>query len=145
MTVRDRETVAFDRVEVGRELPVLEVPITVGLIVAGAIATRDFTDVHHDKAAAQRQGMPDVFMNILTTNGLVARAVTDWAGPRARLTRIAIRLGAPNLPGDTMRLSAKVTAKQKVAGRGMVDVEVVGANSYGNHVTGTVRVELPCE
>ncbi len=53
------------------------------MIVAGALASHDFTAVHHDKAAAQAQGMQDVFMNILTTNGLVGRYVTDWAGPNA--------------------------------------------------------------
>jgi len=145
MSVRDHETLTFGEVEVGLELPVLEVPISVGLIVAGAIATRDFTDVHHDKDAARRQGMPDVFMNILTTNGFVARLVTDWAGPAARLAKVGIRLGAPNFPGDTMTMSGRVCGKETVAGRGMVDVEVVGKNGYGKHVTGIVRVELPCD
>jgi acyl dehydratase len=141
--VEDRETIDFADVSVGQMLPDLEIPITVELIVTGAIATRDFTDVHHDKSAAERQGMPDVFMNILTTNGLVARLVTDWAGPLARLAGIAIRLGAPNLPGDTMTLGATVAAKELVDDRGFVDVDIVGKNSHGNHVTGSVRVELP--
>jgi len=36
-------------------------------------------------------------MNILTTNGLVGRFVTDWSGP-LRAARLVIRLGAPNYP-----------------------------------------------
>ncbi|HEY8494133.1 MAG TPA: hypothetical protein VIN04_09590, partial [Myxococcota bacterium] len=64
-------TRSFDSVAVGESLPELAIPITVTLVVGGAIASRDFTPVHHDKAAAQAQGMSDVFMNILTTNGLV--------------------------------------------------------------------------
>ena len=51
------------------QLPELRVPLTSSLIVAGALASRDFTPVHHDKAAAQAAGMQDVFMNILTTEG----------------------------------------------------------------------------
>ena len=85
--------------------------------------------------------MSDVFMNILTTNGLVGRYVTDWAGPDAVVENVAIKLGGPNLPGDTMKLVGSVTGKD--AEKGTVVVDVTGKNAYGNHVTGTVRVRLP--
>ena len=49
-------------------------------IVSTAIATRDWQDVHHDRDVAQAAGSKDIFMNILTTNGLVERFVADWAG-----------------------------------------------------------------
>jgi acyl dehydratase len=136
-----KETVTFAQAKVGSELPPLAIPITTTLVVAGALASRDFTPVHHDKAAAQAQGMQDVFMNILTTNGLVGRYVTDWAGPDAVVKNVAIKLGAPNLPGDTMKMSGKVTAAD--AASGVVEVAVVGANGWGDHVTGTVKVALP--
>jgi acyl dehydratase len=134
-------TLAFDAVAVGTRLPELPISITTTLIVAGALASRDFTALHHDKGAAQAAGMQDVFMNILTTNGLVGRYVTDWAGPDARLTRVAIKLGAPNLPGDTMKMTG--TVKKKDEANGSVEVEVAGRNSWGDHVTGTVVVALP--
>jgi hypothetical protein len=105
--------VTLSSVSVGDALPDLPIEITTSLVVGGAIASRDFTPVHHDRAAAQAAGMQDVFMNILTTNGLVGRFVTDWAGPNASVKNVAIKLGTPNLPGDS------------------------------NHVTGTVRVALP--
>ena len=95
----------------------------------------------HDRAAARASGLSDVFMNILTTNGLVGRFVTDWAGRDARLEGVAIKLGAPNLPGDTMKLSGKVKSKDET--KGTVEVEVTGANAWGDHVTGTVTVVLP--
>ena len=133
------ETLRLDGVAVGDELPPLEVPLTRTLIVATAIASRDYQDVHHDPALAQQRGSEDVFMNILTTNGFIGRFVTDWAGPGAVLTRVAIRLGVPNYPGDTMTLTGTVT---RVDDAGL-DVEVRGANSRGDHVTGTVTVSLP--
>jgi acyl dehydratase len=123
--------------KVGEVLPDLVVPITPTQIVAGALASRDFQDVHHDVPAARAKGSPDIFMNILTTNGLVGRYVTDWAGPDARLESIAIRLGVPNHPGDVMTLSGVVTA---VSGDGVVEVAVRGANRLGDHVTGTVTL-----
>jgi acyl dehydratase len=138
--MRDR-TLTFAEVGVGTALPELPIEITTTLIVAGALASRDFTTVHHDRAAAQAQGMQDVFMNILTTNGLVGRYVTDWAGPDAVVTRVAIKLGAPNLPGDTMRLTGTVRAKDE--GAGIVEVEIAGRNSWGDHVTGVVALALP--
>ncbi|MDJ1136197.1 MaoC family dehydratase [Streptomyces iconiensis] len=139
----------------GDELPPLEIQVTRTLIVAGALATRDFQDVHHDGDAARGKGSPDIFMNILTTNGLVGRYVTAWAGPHARLRKVAIRLGAPNYPGDTMTLTGRVTAvRGPDAGEpdrgvpggtegGAVEIAVRGANSLGNHVTGTVLLTLP--
>ena len=133
------KTVKLSDVHVGDSLPDLPIPLTTSLIVGGAIASRDFTPVHHDKSAAQAAGMQDVFMNILTTNGLVGRFVSDWAGPNALIRRVKIRLGTPNLPGDTMTLTGSVTSKEDDE----VEVEVAGKNSWGNHVTGTVRVALP--
>ena len=125
----------------GTELPKLEIPITTRLIVASAIASRDYQDVHHDKDAAQALGSPDIFMNILTTNGFVGRYVTDWAGPGARLKAIKIRLGAPNYPGDTMIVSGEVASIDHA--QGLVEIAVRGSNSIGDHVTGTVVVSLP--
>ena len=135
------KTLRFEQVKVGDALPELPIPITVTLVVGGALASRDFTPVHHDKAAAQAQGMSDVFMNILTTNGLVGRYVTDWAGPDAVVKNVAIKLGAPNLPGDTMKMVGSVKSKDDAAGE--LVVEIAGKNGWGNHVTGTVRLALP--
>jgi acyl dehydratase len=131
--------VRLAEVSVGQALPELAIPLSTSLIVGGALASRDFTPVHHDRGAAKKAGMQDVFMNILTTNGLVGRYVTDWAGPDAVLKGVALKLGAPNLPGDTMTLSGSVSAIED----GEVRVEVTGKNSWGSHVTATVRVALP--
>ncbi|MFE7463565.1 MaoC family dehydratase [Streptomyces sp. NPDC057499] len=123
----------------GDRLAPLEIEVTRTLIVAGAIASRDYQDVHHDAELAREKGSPDIFMNILTTNGLVGRYVTDRLGPRAALRRVAIRLGAPNHPGDTMVLSGTVTA---VGADGTAEIAVVGTNGTGRHVTGTVVARL---
>ncbi|MET8560708.1 MaoC/PaaZ C-terminal domain-containing protein [Streptomyces flaveolus] len=122
----------------GERLPPLEIPVTRTLIVAGAFASRDYQDVHHDPELARQKGAPDVFMNILTTNGLVGRYVTDYFGPTAVLREVAIRLGAPNYPGDTMVLTGRV---EEADGDTAV-VRVTGANGLGHHVTGTVTVTV---
>ena len=128
-------------VKVGDELPGLDVPLTAAVIVGGALASRDFTPVHHDRNAAVAQGMQDVFMNILTTNGYVGRFVTDWAGPDAAIRGLSIKLGTPNVVGDVMKLRGRVASVD--AQQGLVEVEVVGKNAWGNHVEGKVRLALP--
>jgi len=133
------KTRRLSEVAVGDPLPVLEIPLTATVIIAGALASRDYQDVHHDRDLAVKRGSKDIFMNILTTNGFVGRYVTDWAGPEALLRSVDIRLGAPNHPGDSMTLTGRVRAKTD----GVVTIEVVGANRLGNHVTGTVTLALP--
>ncbi len=131
----------FAETQVGETLPEQKIEITSSLIVGGAIASQDFTPVHHDRGAAKASGMQDVFMNILTTNGLCEKYVTDWAGSNALVRRVAIKLGTPNLPGETMTMTGKVLERSD--DDQTVVVELAGKNTWGNHVTGTITVALP--
>lgn len=125
--------------QVGDRLPESQIPVTTFLVVAGAIATRDFQPVHHNRDAAQAAGTKDIFMNILTTNGLVSRYVTEWAGSNAQLTKINIGLGAPNFPGDSLTFTGSV---DDISDNGIVRVLVEGRNSLGVHVSGTAHLYL---
>ena len=89
-------------------LPELVIDVTPTFVIAAAIATRDFQDVHHDRDRAVERGGKDIFVNILTTTGLVQRYVTDWAGPEAMVRKIAIRLGVPCYAGDKLTFSGRV-------------------------------------
>lgn len=124
---------------VGDRIPPWEVPITPTLVVSTAIATRDFQDVHHDRDIAQAAGSKDIFLNILTSTGLAERYVVDWAGAHTDVKGIAIRLGAPAYPYDTLRFTGEVSSIED----GVASIEVIGAVSLGNHVTGTVTVGVP--
>jgi acyl dehydratase len=127
-------------IEAGLALPELVIDVSTTFVVASAIATRDFQDVHHDRDRAVARGSQDIFLNILTTTGLVQRYVTDWAGPAAIVRKIAIRLGVPCYAGDTLTFSGTVAAGSGVSGEsgGDVVIEVVGRCRLGDHVTGTV-------
>jgi len=130
-------------IRVDDELPAFELALTYTMIVAGAIASRDFMPAHHDAGFAKAQGAPDVFMNILTTNGYVARFITDWAGPEAMIRKISVRLGAPAVPGNTLRFSGRVTAKTDEGDECAIEVAVRAVTELGDHATGTVTLTLP--
>ncbi len=120
-------------------LPELTISVTPTVVVATAIATRDFYPVHHDRDFAVRGGSKDIFLNILSTTGLVQRYVTDWAGPEAVVRAISIRLGVPCYAGD--RLTFTGTVSETSEGERLV--AVTGTCSLGDHVTGTVRLAAP--
>ena len=142
--MNEYKTLTRAEVAVGDKLPNVDIDITTGLVVCGALATRDFEPVHHSKAAAQAVGLPDVFMNILTSQGLMTRFATDWSGPYAVVKSVDLRLGAPNIPGMLMTVSGEVTALDKDSG--LVDLAVTGENNiWGMHMQGTVQLTLPKE
>src|SRR3954454_15558799 len=116
-------TLDWRDINVGDELTPLEIPVTATVIVAGAIASRDFMPVHHDPECAKKQGSPNMFMNILTTNGLCVRFLTDWARPEAMVKRLAIRLGVPSFPDDPLHFSGSVTGiAEGTDGEGLLEV-----------------------
>ena len=143
MTSASTRTLRADEIAVGDALPPFELAVTSTVIVAGAIASRDFMPAHHDADYAKSQGAPDLFMNILTTNAYVSRFVTDWAGPEGMIRKIAIRLGAPAVPGQPLRFTGEVTQANVEGDECLVEVTLRAVNDLGDHVTGTVVVSLP--
>jgi acyl dehydratase len=128
---------------VGEALPELAIEMTATHIVAGAIATRDFMPVHHDRDYANGQGAPDIFMNIISTNAYCSRYLTDWGGSDAMLRRLAIRLGVPVFPGSTLTFTGSVTDVRNEGGMEVVDIEFRASNDLGDHATGTATLDRP--
>ncbi|TCK01208.1 MaoC dehydratase-like protein [Nocardia alba] len=142
MTAKDATmtpTVDLATIAVGTTLPELVIHADPTFVISTAMATRDFQDVHHDRDKAVERGSDDIFVNILTDTGLVQRFVTDWAGPRALVKRIALRLGVPLYAGDTLTLSGTVTGIDAT----LVTIDVHGTDSLGEHITATAVIALP--
>ncbi|MBU3060671.1 MaoC family dehydratase [Nocardia sp. NEAU-G5] len=131
-------TLSVSSVQVGTTLPELTIHADPTFVVSSALATRDFQDVHHDRDKAVQRGSKDIFVNILTDTGLVQRLVTDWAGPGAIVKSLALRLGVPLYAGDTLTLSGTVTAVEGTR----VDIDVIGRDSLGDHITAKAVIEL---
>ncbi len=111
-------------------LPPQVIDITPTFVIASALATRDFQDVHHDRDRAVAGGAKDIFLNILTTTGLVQRYVAAWAGPDAVFRAITVRLGVPCHAGDTLTLTGEVTLDDGPGDHG------AGGDSRGDHGAG---------
>lgn len=138
-----KETRDWNTVLVGDALTPLLIDVTATVIAAGAIATRDFMPVHHDREYANAQGAPDIFMNILSDTGYCSRFLTDWAGPNAMVTRLAIRLGVPVFPGHVLTYTGTVSAVSRTEDEGLVEVEFSAIDDLGEHVRGTATLSLP--
>ncbi|HEY8059779.1 MAG TPA: hypothetical protein VID94_13545 [Acidimicrobiales bacterium] len=141
MTVSDSPT--WTDLAVGDELPGLTLEMTATHIVAGAVATRDFMPVHHDRDYANAQGAPDIFMNILSSTAHCSRWLTDWGGPDAMVRHLAIRLGVPVIPGATLGFSGTIADLAEDGDEGRVDVDFRATTALGDHLTGTATVTLP--
>ena len=128
---------------VGAVLPELSITMTATRIVAGAIATRDFMPVHHDRDYANAQGAPDIFMNIFSTNAHCSRYLTDWAGPDAMVRRLALRLGVPVFPGSTLTFTGEVTGVTTSAEEHTVEIGFQATTELGEHAGGTATLTLP--
>ena len=134
--VDDELTLPAWRAVSAATLPPLVIDVTPTFVIACALATRDFQDVHHDRDRAVAGGAKDIFLNILTTTGLVQRYVAAWAGPDALVRAISVRLGVPCHAGDTLTLTGEVTADDGVERV----ISVTGRCGLGDHVTATVRL-----
>ncbi len=137
------ESVTWDAVAEGNELPVETLEITRTTVVATAIATRDFTPVHHDHEVAQKEGANDIFLNIITSGGFVGKYLTDWSGPEGKIKNVTIKLGATAYPGDTLTAGAKVSKKYIDGDDHLVDIDYSFSVAMGPHAWGTATMVLP--
>ena len=138
-----RTTLDWNEIRVGDPIAPMRVDVTATVVVAGAIATRDFMPVHHDRDYANSQGSPNIFMNIITSNGYCSRFLTDWAGPETMVRRVAIRLGVPAYAGSVLEFSGSVTGTSQLDGEGLVEVEFRATTEGGDHLSGTAVIGLP--
>ena len=79
----------------------------------------------------------------MTDNGYCSRFLTDWAGPKAMVKKIAIRLGVPAFAGSKLEYTGKVVGKSTAGNEGIVDIEFRATNDLGDHVSGTAVITLP--
>lgn len=147
MTTPDtiHNSLTLDQVAQGDTLPTLTHEVTATSVILGALASRDWRPMHHDRDfAQQRNGTRDIFMNTPNQAAWLERFITDWAGPKARIGRYKFRMGDSICPGDTMVFSGTVqSVEADEQGCGWVGLSI--QLSVGDQVKTqfTARVALP--
>jgi acyl dehydratase len=138
-------TLLFDDVTPGDELPRLNYDVSATTVVLGALATRDWRPMHHDKDfAVNRNGTQDIFLNTPNQAAWFERYLTDWTGPHGRLARVTFRMKGSVFPGDTMTLVGKVDSTEiDDTGCGFVTVDVSLSVAGDVKTTCTARIALP--
>jgi len=135
----------IDQVEVGQELPELSIDVTPTTVVLGALASRDWRPMHHDKDFAQeRNGTKHVFVNTPHNAAYFERFITDWTGPRGRLGKIQFRMKDSVFPGDTMVFRGRVEGKNTdETGCGWLDLAVELRVGDKTTTECTARIAVP--
>jgi acyl dehydratase len=130
----------YDDVQVGTELPPLEVPpisrLTLALYCG---ASGDHNPIHVDIDFAREAGMDDVFAHGMLPMAYLVRLVTGWVPQRA-LRSLSARFIAITHVGD--RLTAKATVAEKLPDRQVRLALSVCDQSGIEKLAGTALVEL---
>ncbi len=96
-------------VQPGDVLPELSVDVTATTVVLGALASRDWRPMHHDRDfAIHRNGTRDIFLNTPNQAAWFERYLTDWTGPTGRLGRMHFKMRDSVFPGDNMVFHGRV-------------------------------------
>jgi acyl dehydratase len=132
-------------VSVGDVLPDLAYDVTATTVVLGALATRDWRPMHHDKDfAVNRNGTQDIFLNTPNQAAWFERYLTDWTGPHGRLGRITFRMKGSVFPGDTMTFTGEVTGETTdETGCAWVELALTLSVDGVTKTTAAARVALP--
>jgi acyl dehydratase len=127
------------------QLATLNYKVTATTVVLGALATRDWRPMHHDKDfAVERNGTQDIFLNTPNQAAWFERYLTDWTGPHGRLARVTFRMKGSVFPGDTMALTGVVqSVSVDEVGCGFVTVDVTLAVDDDVKTTCAARIALP--
>jgi acyl dehydratase len=135
----------FDDVHPGDALPTLDYDVSATTVVLGALATRDWRPMHHDKDfAVHRNGTQDIFLNTPNQAAWFERYLTDWTGPHGRLGRVTIRMKGSVFPGDTMSMRGVVQSTAvDDAGCGFATVDVSLSVDGDVKTTCSARIALP--
>ncbi|MFI7589714.1 acyl dehydratase [Spongisporangium articulatum] len=142
---REREHVRVADLRPGDRLPVLTVTPGPEQLFFFSAAVYNGHRIHYDRGwAVDVEGHPGVLVQGALQTAWLARVVTDWAGPSARLVRFGSRNRGSAVAGETLTFSGAVTAVHHDGDRVVVDLELTGANAAGEVLMpGEATVSFP--
>lgn len=139
------ESLGWDEVKEGDELPAVSVLITVQRLVIAAGANRDFNTVHHDTVLTQQTGVEEMYANNVFIQAVWERTVREYIGAAGSIRRLGpFRMRAFNLAGDTIVTRGTVKRKFRQDDGCWLELEMWSENDRGISVgPGSVLVTVP--
>jgi acyl dehydratase len=115
--------------DVGDELPPLQVRVTRSDLIRYAGAALDFNPIHWNEKLAKEVGLPDVIAHGMLTMALGGRLVTDWLGDPGAIVEYGVRFTRPVVvpnddEGALVELSGRV-GERRDDGTLRVDITAV--------------------
>ena len=96
----------------GDQLPRLEKTFTTVDLFAYGAATWDWHRMHYDAELARSKGFAAPVIDGQMYGAVFARAALQWAGPRAFITRLSLKMKSMAFAGDTLRAEGSVAEVQ---------------------------------
>ena len=134
---------SFDCIEVGEDLPPLEMPALSRLTLAlYAGASGDHNPIHIDTDFARRAGLDDIFAQGMLSAAYLGRVLTGWV-PQQNIRSFGVRFVSISHLRHCVRCTGRVADKFEADGERRVRVEVAAMNQFGEtKLTGEAIVAL---
>ena len=94
----------------GDPLPPFEKTFTAVDLFAYGAATWDWHRMHYDVELARSKGFAAPVIDGQMYGAVFARVAMRWAGPRAFITKMSLRMKSMAFAGDTLRAEGSVTS-----------------------------------
>jgi len=142
-------TASFDNLKTGDTIDGPSFAVSRESIRLFCDASLDYNPLHLDddymKGNFGKTNFGGIIMHGMNNFGLISRMLTDWAMPVGAIhRRLETRWVKPVKPGDTIRPSGIIKAKQVTAKSRWVLIDVIVRNQRDEPVaTGEAMVEFP--
>ncbi len=104
-------------------------PLTIVDNVRWAGVQENTERIHFDRDHARtHSGLRSFIASGGYRQALLARALTDWLGPRGRLRRLSVRHTRPTFEGDMIRYRVRVTEVSTTAAGTAISCDIEGTN-----------------
>jgi acyl dehydratase len=123
---------ALSSVAIGDPITPLSRRVAQEQIDAYADASGDHNPIHQDPAFAVAVGLPGTIAHGMLELGILAEAISVWAGGSANLLSLSCRFSKPLRAGDTITCSGTVVSVNELDG--VATLEVGASSDRGDRV-----------
>jgi acyl dehydratase len=140
------ESVFYEDLETGNEIPGLVKRPTTAQLVKFAGASGDYYPIHYDKDFALASGLPSVIVHGWLTLSFLSQMVTDWMGEGGSMLKLAGNYRGMNLVNEDIVCHGKITKKYTEDNKHCVRLEIWAENPRGERTaSGSAVVALPAK